>query len=1131
MTSNEDFARYLYGELQKVMTAESDVRDKYQVMSRVYTLTLNQATTFNGLRLAGLFAKTDYILKTNHTPLALQRAINDARIRLKHFSQTPHPELEECCPYDLNAVCQLIELTFKTRPPLTLSILFPQKLRTVRKDKIVAQQLRMVVNRWDEDFVYGSIDETETEEQQLALKSSEPIANDWSYLTTFLSKGSQLNLIQPRQKDGILHAELIIYEPDYLTDISLIASCFEDYGPQPLIALLNKLRPNINTSATLLGNLASQMLDEELFMKPAENTYQQSAKRFFRDQAINLLTAGIDLSFHQQAQVQKKNIRKTVKTTLPHYVPDFKAEKVMVEPSFFSEMLGLQGRMDFLQLDHRVLIEQKSGKGGFPPHDADTPIYQTKHYVQMLLYMLLLRYNYREQYEHNRHELKAFLLYSKYKNGLLGLGFAPELVFQAIKVRNEIVANEYRFSRGGFEILTTLRADHMNINQRKGVLWEKYQRPEIERLLQPITDASPLERAYYLRMLTFVSTEHLMSKTGCGNKENSGFADKWQSTTAEKLQAGNIYLNLQLMWPTADVSEKVGRLELQFDEGQDHDISNFRKGDIVVLYPYKEGEEPDVRRTMVFRCTIEDITTEQLTLSLRSTQVSPMVFWYKGACRWAVEHDFFESSFGSLYRGLHAFLSAPKERRDMLLLQRTPGYDEQIRLKGDYGSFNPLALKVKQAKELFLIIGPPGTGKTSFGLMTTLHEELLNKDSSVLLLSYTNRAVDEICSKLVESGIDFIRIGSRYSCEKAYKPYLLEEQVHDCKNLDDLRSIVCSKRVFVGTTTSMNSNVSIFRLKSFNLAIIDEASQILEPHLMGLLSAKDETEQAAIKKIVLIGDHKQLPAVVQQPVEDSAVNDPILNDIGLMDCRLSLFERLLTHYRNDEHVVFMLTRQGRMHHDIAAFPNRYFYQNRLQEVPFTNQLFQLPRKGRGINGIEDMLTTSRLSFVSVEPPLNTLSFKSNENEAEAIAATVEMIFKLNKEEKTIGIVVPYRNQIASVRSHIEQRGIGTDTITIDTVERFQGSQRDYILYGFTVQRLEQLRFLCDSMFEEEGYLIDRKLNVAMTRAKEHLIIFGNPDLLGYVDIFRQLIDYTREHHSFIDTKLSDYVEGNFSFPC
>ena len=80
-------------------------------------------------------------------------------------------------------------------------------------------------------------------------------------------------------------------------------------------------------------------------------------------------------------------------------------------------------------------------------------------------------------------------------------------------------------------------------------------------------------------------------------------------------------------------------------------------------------------------------------------------------------------------------------------------------------------------------------------------------------------------------------------------------------------------------------------------------------------------------------------------------------------------------------------------------------------------------------------------------------------------------------------------------------------ITIDTVERYQGSQRDVIVYGFTVQFPYQLDFLCGQSFQEDGIRIDRKLNVALTRAREQLILIGNPEVLALDPIHKELLAY------------------------
>lgn len=374
--------------------------------------------------------------------------------------------------------------------------------------------------------------------------------------------------------------------------------------------------------------------------------------------------------------------------------------------------------------------------------------------------------------------------------------------------------------------------------------------------------------------------------------------------------------------------------------------------------------------------------------------------------------------------------------------------------------------------------------------------------------------MDEICSKLHEEGIGFLRIGGELNCSAAYKDSLLSEKVSESNGIESLAEVIAATRVIVGTTASLSSNLQLFRLKQFSLAVVDEASQILEPHLMGLLSAHDGGIPA-IRKFVFIGDHKQLPAVVQQKEEVSRVGDPVLNAIHLTDCRLSLFERLLRRYGGDAGVVFMLRKQGRMHREIAMFPNLAFYNSRLDVVPLPHQEAPLPACTGVAGSMADIIATRRMAFVAVPAPQRTPSEKVNRSEADIIAAMVAGIYEREREvfdaDETVGIIVPYRNQIATVRNAIAAYGIAAlEGITIDTVERYQGSQRRYIVYGFTVQRYYQLDFLTANVFvDTDGSIIDRKLNVAMTRAKEHLFMVGNPKLLEKDPVFRRLLDFVR----------------------
>ena len=144
-----------------------------------------------------------------------------------------------------------------------------------------------------------------------------------------------------------------------------------------------------------------------------------------------------------------------------------------------------------------------------------------------------------------------------------------------------------------------------------------------------------------------------------------------------------------------------------------------------------------------------------------------------------------------------------------------------------------------------------------------------------------------------------------------------------------------------------------------------------------------------------------------------------------------------------------------------------------------------------------------------------LSDKVNTSEAAIVAQELLRVYNLYKEDfdpdKTAGVIVPYRNQIAMIRKEIERLGIKPlEQISIDTVERYQGSQRDVIIYSFTIQHNYQLDFLTSNCFEEDGVTIDRKLNVAMTRARRQLILTGNEQTLRHNPLFAGLLDFIRE---------------------
>lgn len=1158
----ESVATDLFEQVDQI-PADIDIRLRYRLLSEVFHQAVEGKLQQSKTKFAGFFAKVDYLLTENRDKMrdaSLSASVNAFRIRLRRFQNAPRraqdeteavltdEELRQSVAHDTAALCKFISLVYDIPVPASLDHRFPYVVASYYRPLYrKGSEMRVIIDTWDDTLITATDSETGESCRIYYRKADNPYAlGDRSYLADILLKGEQLNLILPREEAGIIYPAIIIYNPDYLIDVTSLAGCFsEQETATPYAYMLRKLAPAFSNEAIMLGNFAGQLLDEEVYH--VDRPYEKSMADFCARNAVSLAVTPLSDHFRADAELQRQHIRRAVQGALAEassvaFRRDGK--NTILEPSFFSPTLGLQARMDFIQKDLTLMVEQKSGKASYKS-SPETPRIRPDHYVQALLYRAIFRYNYGVAYK----DFHSYMLYSKYANSLLDIASAPDLLFKALRLRNQVAWLELLLTRGGFRILESLTPELVCPGE-SGTLWERYKRPQLQALLDRVRTATPLEKDYYYRFLTFVENEQMLSKVGNRTKEESGFASVWNSTLDERRNAGNIYCDLRMMPIRQVKGMPIERVEFAFADGQDKDVSNFRKGDIVFFYAYNptlEGE-PNATRHYVFRGSIVDIHETRVEVSLRNPQTQCEVF--DGEV-WAIEHDFMESSYRALYQGLQLFLEARQERKDLLLLQRKPRVDTTLTLQGDYASqgnteFNDLVLRVKQARDLFLIIGPPGTGKTSFGMVNVLKEQLMEEGTSVLLLSFTNRAVDEMCSKLVGECIDFVRLGSELGCHEAYRSHLLGKRSEACRDGREIKQMIERCRVFCGTTTAFNSQIALLSIKHFDLAIVDEASQILEPQIVGLLSAKNaRTGEHAIAKFVLIGDEKQLPAVVQQQESESMVQEPNLRAIHLTDCRLSLFERLIKAYRSEgvnNEYSYMLTRQGRMHREIAIFPNYAFYQNKLIPVPLPYQEEPTPLTSESHDGLEALLTTRRIAFVTYPEPRQTgldpwqqeTSDKVNLIEARMIAATVHRIYLMDPEgfdkDRTVGIIVPYRNQISTIRNEIDSYHIEPlHDIMIDTVERYQGSQCENIIYGFTIRKYYQLGFLTGNQYVDRasGEIIDRKLNVAMTRAMKHLIMIGNARLLRENVIFFKLMEFARNRQSYFDISPSDYVSGNF----
>lgn len=608
---------------------------------------------------------------------------------------------------------------------------------------------------------------------------------------------------------------------------------------------------------------------------------------------------------------------------------------------------------------------------------------------------------------------------------------------------------------------------------------------------------TPLERTYFYTLYNFITKELYTSKSGDVNCESrTGASALWLSTLDEKRDAGEILYDLTIVENHASQAHKAFII-LSIPQYEETFLPNFRNGDVVVLYERNNGMD-NVTNKMVFKGNIESITDNELRIRLRAAQQNPLVFPENS--RYAVEHDTMDTTFRSMYLGLSSFMDANPERRELLLGQRPPRFDMayEDRIARTTDDFERVALKAEAACDYFLLVGPPGTGKTSRALRRMVEHFYACPSTQVLLLAYTNRAVDEICRSLsaILPQVDYIRVGSELSCDARFRKHLLENVLAECNNRREVNIRMADCRIYVGTVASIASKPELFKLKHFDVAIVDEATQILEPQLLGILCARFKDGRNGIGKFILIGDHKQLPAVVLQSNEQSEVHDEGLRRIGLYNLKDSLFERLYRFHLQEEHcrAVDMLCRQGRMHPGVASFPNREFYAGKLEALGLPHQLENVDAPVR---------------FIPSERDTESVSGKTNRNEARIVAQLAADVYHLYKEtfevNRTLGVITPYRSQIALIRKEIQALGISAlNEISVDTVERYQGSERDVIIYSFCVNYLYQLKFL-PNLTEENGVWIDRKLNVALTRARRQLYITGVPDILSHNLIYRRLI--------------------------
>ena len=841
---------------------------------------------------------------------------------------------------------------------------------------------------------------------------------------------------------------LVVLEPDFLVDASAIAECFDESSSNPAYFILNRLFSNPAAEPMIQGMVVNSILDE-LILNPGQD-YLQMFKSGIAAMPIAFVSLGKDVASRIYNRVRDEHLPQ-----LMDFANNLNDESILLEPSYLCPEYGLQGRLDLLsQSDGKYnIIELKSGK----PHPID--VWPT-HRMQTIAYNMIIRSVYGSQRVN-----KSAILYSSAKdkperyvsnttqseqdlmmcrNRILGimhlLSEQPESFFSWILQSTDIPANEF--------------------------MQAKFR--HIKALLSQLED---YEREWFYEQIKRIIREIWFSKTGDnGLRSESSYGHNalWQQSSSEKLAANKIVPDLH--------PQSYNKKQIIFSLPEADIIADFRDGDIVVLYSMNEG----IERQEILRGAISRLDEQSLQINIRggirnSQRLSK-------DSKWAMEHDTMETALYSPLSSLTAFISSPKNIRQLYLGLRMPASDG-VSIDSDNFDIKQVIAKMHATQELFIIQGPPGTGKTSGLLGRYVQEVYKQSDKRLLIVSFTNRAVDEICLCLSRASIPFLRIGN----SNTITDNLLSQRI-DGKRFDEIDEIVRNNRIWIATTNSANAwYQDMMRIIKIDELIIDEASQIIENSILGLVTRSPKT--------IMIGDQNQLPPISVQNNIPYSFNSPELHSLNYGSYHQSLMERLFKLHNTNcfAQSTVMLTQHYRMHNAIADLIGDY-YQNKL------NAATPEQHKALDVMPGQPPYLNNRLIWIDC-PPAKSAHYDPLQVELiSTITASLISSHSQIHPARDIGIVAPFRAMIHALRDSINKLD---KAIVIDTVERFQGSERSNIILSLPIRSENDLRLL-ESISDDE--LIDRKLNVAVSRAKQRIIIVANIMLCQKSAHYNKIID-------------------------
>jgi ATP-dependent RNA/DNA helicase IGHMBP2 len=557
----------------------------------------------------------------------------------------------------------------------------------------------------------------------------------------------------------------------------------------------------------------------------------------------------------------------------------------------------------------------------------------------------------------------------------------------------------------------------------------------------------------------------------------------------------------------------------------------FSSGKNVSLFSNQSDENPEIIGT------IKSVSKNTMKLVLHSDELPD--WCYEGKLGLNIQFD--DNSYIEMQKALDIVIDAKHNRiaelREMIegtipiTFEKT---NDDIVIPQLNLSQNRAVRHILSVNDIGVVHGPPGTGKT-----TSLVQAIrltLQSEKQVLVCAPTNSAVDLLTEKLVELGIDVLRLGHPARMAEELMTSSLDGRIasspyfKDMKNLrrnaeEYFRMAGKYKRVFgreeaqqrtayyteakncikearlledyiidelfkntqVICCTPVTSTHRALQRKRFNTLFFDEASQALEPMVwIPLLKCK---------RLILSGDHFQLPPVVKSVEAKKGGLDQTLLDrcIELKD------------------TVVLLNRQYRMNSIIMGFSNNYFYGNELIADETVSSHVLLNDENSSLSKSIEFIDTAGCSFDEIQNP-ETLSY-SNPKEGEVLFKHLQQLLEeysthAHLPNIDIGIISPYKEQREWLQENIANAELNTqktNSLQIKTIDGFQGEEKD-VIYISLVRSNEN---------REIGFLSDlRRMNVAITRAKKKLIVVGDSATIATIPFYQSFLEYCETHGAY-----------------